>query len=252
MDTMNGMTMPAAGPAKGSHGMQVVGVGPVYLSHLPMFMNPHNFQVILEVTFADGGPDPQERYVEDRQHTGTRLYTFQPSDEWDINELALAGPQHQPLRASFAGTIWRNHFEHHPETHPGERVRIADAVAQVQRVVRFQRLDPGTPALPELAYLLFGQEPELFLAHLITRPPDFDQVLAVRVGGHQFTDEDLRRGIVVAFPGRANDTANKIREGEQLDGRVQLAGAGAPATGNLRLEAGTEFYFETEDLAEQM
>ena len=42
-------------PAIGLHGMLIVGEETIYVSHLPMWMRPHNFQVILEVTFR--GPD---------------------------------------------------------------------------------------------------------------------------------------------------------------------------------------------------
>jgi len=37
----------------GSHGMLLVGGEVLYMSHLPMFMAPHNFQVILEVGVDD-------------------------------------------------------------------------------------------------------------------------------------------------------------------------------------------------------
>src|SRR3954454_13246498 len=119
MDDMKGMAMLPVDPAIGGHGMLLVGTAQAYLSHLPMFMSPHDFQVILEVAFTGAG-EPQARYIQDRQQTGTKLYTFNPAQKWDINELAPVGPQHQPQRTSFAGTIWRNHFESHPETHPGE------------------------------------------------------------------------------------------------------------------------------------
>ncbi len=79
MDNMPGMDMPshhqdtkAERPAIGLHGMLIVGEETIYVSHLPMWMAPHNFQMILEVTFK--GPDqPQARYVADRKTTGTRL-----------------------------------------------------------------------------------------------------------------------------------------------------------------------------------
>src|SRR5947207_14080138 len=107
------MTQQEKKPAIGLHGMLIVGEETIYVSHLPMWMTPHNFQVILEVTFR--GPDqPQARYVEDRKTTGTRLYTLNPLKQWDIRGLAPAGPQRLPSRASFQATIWRNHFESHP------------------------------------------------------------------------------------------------------------------------------------------
>ena len=244
------MTQQKKKPAIGLHGMLIVGEETIYVSHLPMWMTPHNFQVILEVTFR--GPDqPQARYVEDRKTTGTRLYTLEPGERWDIRELAPAGPQHLPSRSAFRAKIWRNHFEFHPVTHPGQNFLIApNAEVHVENVVYFQELHPQGPGLQDLEYLLFGKGQELFLAHVITQPPDFDQVLAVQVGNHQFTDEDLRQGVRVVFAGRANTIANKIKEGEQLLGKAQLVGQDPPGSVDLTLAAGIELYFETEDLAD--
>jgi hypothetical protein len=102
MDTMPGMDMPrsdqnaeAGEPAIGHHRMLIIGEETIYVSHLPMWMRPHNFQVILEVTFR--GPDqPQASYIDDRKTTGTRLYTLSPREKWDIRELAPSGPQRLP------------------------------------------------------------------------------------------------------------------------------------------------------------
>jgi hypothetical protein len=38
---------------EGVHGMLLFGADTLYLSHLPMFMRPHNYQVILEVVVDD-------------------------------------------------------------------------------------------------------------------------------------------------------------------------------------------------------
>ncbi len=256
MNKMPGMSMPspnqdtqAEGPAIGPHGMLIAGEETIYVSHLPMWMRPHNFQVILEVTFR--GPDqPQARYVEDRKTTGTRLYTLNPSEQWDLRELAPTGPQRLPSRSSFQATIWRNHFESHPVTHPGRKFLIAkNAEVHVENVVYFQELHPDSPGLQDLEYVLFGKGQELFLAHMITRPPDFDQVLSVQVGNHQFTDEDLLHGVRVVFPGRANTISSKIKEGEQLLGKGRVVGQDAPGGRDLPVGAGIELYFETEDLA---
>ena len=247
MDTMPGMDMPAVG----RHGMLIVGEETIYVSHLPMWMRPHNFQVILEVTFR-GHDLPQARYVDDRKTTGTRLYTLEPK-KFDIKELAPTGPQHLPSRSSFQATIWRNHFEDHPVTHPGQRFKIAqDAEVHVENVVYFQELDPQGPGLQDLEYVLFGKGQELFLAHVITKPPDFDQVLAVQVGDRPFTDEDLLQGVRVVFPGRANTISSKITEGEQLVGKARIVGQDAPGSIDLPVAVGIELYFETEDLAMSM
>src|SRR4051812_47668342 len=62
----------------GTHNMLVIGEGPVFLSHLPMFdalnetktdyTSLHRYQVILEVTFTKDGRDVTDIYTKDRQH----------------------------------------------------------------------------------------------------------------------------------------------------------------------------------------
>lgn len=68
----------AAEDEPGVHGMLVVGEHSVYLSHLPMFGPPHDYQVILEVVFTTSGGDPQADYFKDRKQTGSMLYTLEP------------------------------------------------------------------------------------------------------------------------------------------------------------------------------
>lgn len=97
--------------------------------------------------------------------------------------------------------------------------------------------------------MLFGKGQELFLAHVITQPPDFDQVLSVQIGNHQFTDEDLLQGMRVVFPGRANTIVGKIMEGEQLLGKGQIVGHDSVGSIDITIGASIEMYFETEDLA---
>jgi hypothetical protein len=106
-----------------------------------------------------------------------------PREQWDIRELAPTSPQRSPSRSSFQATIWRNHFESHPVTHPGQSFLIApDAEVHIENVVYFQELHPQGPGLQDLQYLLFGRGQELFLAHVISQPPDFDQVLSMQEG----------------------------------------------------------------------
>src|SRR5215213_6375157 len=181
----------------GRHGMLLVGEETAYLSHLPMFDDPnHAIQAILEVTFTDDGGNPQAAYVEDRRRTGTKIYTIDPK-KFVLSDLVSADPQHHPPRRSFNGTIVQGHFER------GGTPIAEDVVVEVTNIVHFRVFDPDAQGLPELRYLLFGKGSELFMAHLITKPPDFDQVLSVKVTGHEFTDEELRHGVLVVVPGRA-------------------------------------------------
>lgn len=221
-----------------THVMLVVGQETVYLTHLPMFDHPnHDIQAILEATFTDEGSDPQAAYADDRKKSQTKIYTLVPEDFF-LPDIVSTD---RPPRRSFRGTIFRDHFE--KGGHP-----IADAVVNIMDVVHFRKFDPKAQELSELQYLLFGKGSELFLAHRITRPPDFDQVLAVEVTGHEFDEEELRHGVPVTVPGRANTLSERIREGERVTAEAQLAGADGPETAEIQIDAGTEFYFEEGEL----
>ena len=243
------------GPSFGGHGMLVAGDDTVYLSHLPMFMLPHNFQAILEVAF-EGGGNPYEHYLHDRRHVGAKLYTLNPTERFNLTDLTVDPEDRkhpQPRRSSFGAQIFRNHFERPNNAHPEapRPVQLPNAVVRVMNVVLFRQLDTyrkAPPLLPRLEYFLFGKAQELFLAHVITQPPDFDQVLSVRVEGHEFTDEALRHGVLVTVPERPNSTFERIKERERVVAEAQLAGEDVPRTVEIQVEAGTEFYFEEGEL----
>lgn len=199
------------------HGMLVVGTGAMFFSHLPMFMSPHDYQVILEGTLA--GADPQRIYRDDRKaHPETVIYTFNPT-AFVLPDLFPPAPK----RVKFRGDLVREHFESPPEF-PKEPHTIARGVdVNVTNVVYFQKLNPDESVADTLEYLLFGKGEELFLAHVITGAPDFDHIVSASVTGRQFTDDELRAGIRVQFPGTANRPAQRLRQGKTVSGTTHIA-----------------------------
>jgi hypothetical protein len=161
-----------------------------------------------------------------------------------MTDLVSTDPARPPLR-SFRGTIFRGHFER------GGTAILRDVEVEVRRVVYFQEFDPDAEALRALEYLLFGGEGARFVAHVITRPPDFDQVLSVEVEGAAFEAEALRDGIRLVFSGRENTIAARLEAGERLEAVAHLAGDG-DETVDVAVEAKTEFYFEAGELAMAM
>jgi hypothetical protein len=228
--------LPADPPA--GHGMLLFGEKRVYLSHLPLFsMQVHRYQVLLEATFTKAGGDPQAAYVKDRRaHPDISIYTFDPSP-FVLPELDPKDPK----RKSFTGRTVRGHFERKGNVQLDEGV-----TANVTRVVHFRPFDAKAEALPELEYLLFGEPDDAFLAHLITRPPDFDHVLSVKVLGHQFTAEELSRGVPLTFPGKPNTATARVKG--PLPVAAQIKSASAAAAKPLQVQARAEIYFEEGEL----
>jgi hypothetical protein len=214
------------------HGMLVVGEKHIYLSHLPMFDHPHHsYQVLARVTLTQPGSDPQALYVADRRaHPAVKMYTLAPDKNFVLTDL-VAEP---PLRA-FPADIYRGHFER-------ERVLILENVqVNVEQVIHFRRFDP-------LTYILFGNDEELYAAHYIVKPPDFDHVLSVEIAGHTFADHDLGHGVVISIPGRVNDITQRLQPGEIVEAEIETAGEHGHGTLKVRLEAGAEFYLEEGEL----
>ncbi len=225
-----------------THNMLVVGEEAIYLSHLPMFQEegkrpmPHRYQGVLEVTFAK-----QEGYVKDRrEHRATKIYTLTP-EKFVLPDLVSSNPQHEPLGSFKAKSILRGHLER------DDNVPILqDVEVSVKRVIHFREFDPKVKKSLQLKYLLFGKGQELFLAHLITTPPDFDQTLAVKVTDHEFTNEELAKGIQVVFPGTTNAAASRLREKQRVAGEMKVDNAPAPK--KIQVEVDREFYFEEGEL----
>jgi hypothetical protein len=225
-----------------AHGMLIVGEQTVFLSHLALFHPPHNYQVILEGTFAKPGSDPQADYFNDRKRTGTKIYTLEP-EPFVLPRLAAA----EPLR-SFKASIYRGHFERIKPPRALDAARIGEKVdVNVTRIIHFRKFDPTAAKPAQLEYLLFGKGAELFLAHVITKPPDFDHILSVKALNHKFTDGELSQGAPIVFPGKTNAVAKRIRGVEPVTGQTTGTGGAVPKT--LQLQPGIEFYFEQGEFA---
>jgi hypothetical protein len=238
---MGGAPDGAARPDRpAGHGMLVAGLDTVFFYHLPMFMSPHDYQVILEGTLAQKGSDPQRAYRDDRtSHVKTRVYTFAP----DAFVLPDVFPPALKLK-KIGGDLFRGHFESPPE-YPDAPVPVGSGVdVNITNVVFTQKLLPLPAPLAGLEYLLFGKGKELFLAHLLTKKGDFDQVVSAEISGHQFLDGELQHGIRVQFTGRTNTAAQRLVEGKTVSASAQVSDKKIP----LEITPIMEFYKSERDL----
>jgi hypothetical protein len=229
--------------------MLLFGQNPLYFSHLPMFMRPHNFQVLLEVGFDEA---VREALAADRRTTGDGLYTFEPL-EFPITELDPGGDG--PARTLIEGTVFQGHFERggHPIAH--------GVIAEVQDVVYFRGLDlqGSHSAHQKLTYLCFGRAGQLYLAHQITASPDFDQVLTARLVPGTVTDparrpvaEDVTRGfdqaVPVSFDRGDGPTERLARRGTAQGFFFATIGPDGSHGFLVQIEIGAELYVEMGDL----
>lgn len=245
------VAQPRPADPEATHNMLLIGEKTVYLSHLPMFQDPkdlklkppeimpHRYQAIFEVTF-----DQQDKYVKDHKAAGApKFYTLGPKEQFVLSDLAPTGPDAKPPHA-FTAKILRGHLE--KPSPDGKGAVLRDVQVHVTRAVHFREFDPKAKRPARLEYLLFGKGGELFLVHLIVAPPDFDQVLSVKVTGHEFTDEELAKGVVVAFSGTANTPAGRLKANQKAPGEM-VAGS-TPGTGKVQIEVSGELFFEEGEL----
>ncbi len=76
----------------GRHNMFVFGHGTVFLSHLPMFMAPHDAQLILEVALGNADGSLQEVWSREREsHPDERVYTMMPEKSMQGDSTGRAG-----------------------------------------------------------------------------------------------------------------------------------------------------------------
>ena len=236
-----------------THNMLIVGQDAAFLSHLPMFdslnkqktdyASPHRYQVIFEVSFTSNGKDVTDIYTKDRKaHPGTKMYTLNPTSEFVLSRYFAAGTQ-KPALTSFPATVFRGHLER-----GGEEIKgLKGIVVTVNRILHAHKFELSQEKPKKLEYFLFGRGGEFFLAHSIIKPPDFDQIVSVKIKEGHFTDDELARGVSVVFLDRKNTATQRLKANQGAQGQFRVAGAGQPL--DLQVQVGTEYYFEEGELA---
>jgi hypothetical protein len=206
-----------------THGMAVVGHHKVYLSHLPMFHTPHDYQVILEVEF-----DSTSKAIYDQSvGTASELYTIEP-ETFVLPNMTKAGN-------SFQATLYKGHFER-------GGVPVAENVTiKIVKVLYFKKFQPGETQLAQASYILFGNENEQFIAHIITAKPDFDQILTVKVDSAIAAEIDTVGSLLV--------TLDDLKNEEPVLAPAALQAVTTKDSKTINLETESEIYLEKGDLS---
>jgi hypothetical protein len=191
------------------HRWVVFGADRVYLSHLSMFSMPeHALQVIVEAEFADGDGSPSTAYPDDRRsHPEQRLYPLDPA--LFVLPDILPTDSAPPVRTTLEADLYRDHVE---KDNPARELIAPGIEVRIRRIVHARRYDPDAQPLSSLEYVLVGDAKEPHLAHFITRPPDFDQILRVTINGDVPADK-LTSGLQLTIPKRANTLEDRLKEG---------------------------------------
>jgi len=228
----------------GVHGMALIGEKTLYLSHLPLFSSPerkspHNYQVLLEAAFAD--TKHQTQLAADRKKSKAKLYTVEP-ETFVLTDLITTDSERARI-SSFKATVYRDHFER------GGKPIIKDAQLTIKNVIHFRAFDLSSERPSKMEYILFGKNDETYLAHKITKPPDFDQLLSVKVTGVKLTDLILQKGLRVNVPTLSDAIDSHLKEKQSLVCDIDFSNDDKPKRAQARVTVLKDFYFETGDLA---
>lgn len=236
------------GDAPNTHNMLVFGERTIYLSHLPMFdevnstktdyTSPHRYQVILEASFHKGNKNLQDIYANDRLgNRNVKIYTLNP-ENFVLPKLSSENSSPASL-TSFKAKVFRGHLEK-----GGQVINdLADVEVKINRVIHFRKFNPKISKPSQLKYILFGNSQELFLAHYISAPPDFDQILSVKVTNHIFTNAELKNGIEIVIPNKSDKVGERIKESQEVAAQI-----GCAQTLQLAIKAEKQIYFEEGEL----
>ena len=146
-----------------THGMLLFGKNPIYLSHLPMFHSPHDYQVILKISLAPIEKDSNlDTFLQEYQNS-KNYFTVVP-ERMDLTKV-IDGSKKQ-----FSVTLFEGHFER------GGR-SIGKAIAVIEKIIFAMKLSPHMPK--QNRYLFLGEKDDFYVIHLIESQPSYDAVYAV-------------------------------------------------------------------------
>jgi hypothetical protein len=142
------------------HGMFMFGSDKVYLSHLPMFHSPHDYQVLLEVSL------PKEVKSEYLKHM--KLSPLEAS--YTIVPETFSLPDLVSSKKSFKATLFKGHFER------GGKAISNEVMISIKKVLYFKKFEKNAFKPDAGKYIIVGNLSEQFLVHKVISKPDFDQI----------------------------------------------------------------------------
>jgi hypothetical protein len=145
------------------HGMLLFGNDSSYVSHLPMFHSPHDYQLLAKVQISDFPRAQTSQIYEQAKAEGEKLFTLVPK-AMDLTKLIDGSIQ------EFSGVIYQGHFERGGKA-------LGPIVVKIENLIIAQKLNAQTPPPAEESYLVFGTSGEYFAAHLIGGRPNFDYIV---------------------------------------------------------------------------
>ena len=196
----------------------------------------HDYQGIFEVSF-EGASNPQKIYLDaQKQDVNQNEFTIKPTQEFVLPEFAAG------KLTSFKANIYSGQYER-PTTKP--KLLASDVTVKLKQVKYFRQFKTGAKQPVMSEYLLFGNGTEQLAAHLITAPPDFDQIVALKTP-LSLTDTELAKAVRLVLPNRPTpDSKENLRQALKPGDKpaIEINGQQPKKT----IETGMQYFLETAD-----
>lgn len=153
------------GDAPSVHGMLMFGQQELFISHLPMFHTPHDYQAIASVELSEKN---KSIYLNSKSNNPLEsVYTIVP-EIFVLPEVFVEG-------ATFKAQVFKGHFERGGQP-------ISEMIEfKIKEVIFFKKLNGNASSTTDLKYIYFGTSSEMFAAHIVNAKPDFDQIIEIKV-----------------------------------------------------------------------
>jgi hypothetical protein len=219
------------------HGMRIVGEQSIYLSHMGLFNSScHDYQGLFEVSFA-GSTNPQKIYFDaQKKDPKQNEFTVKPTQKFVLPDLGTG------KLTSFKAEIYSGQYER-SETNP--KLLDGNVTVTVKQVLHFRQFKEGAKHPATSEYLLFGSTSEPLAAHLITAPPDFDQIVAVKTP-LTLTNTDFAKSLRLVLPNRPTPNAKaNLAQVLKLGDKPTVQVNGQQP--NQTIEVGNQYFLEVAD-----
>jgi len=157
----------SATAAAASHGMVIFGTDTLFVSHIPMFMTPHDWQALMQVSLSHAQSDALAVYQKALTPGKQGLFTIRPKPF--VLPNLLAGKI-----KSFQADLYRGNFE------AGGKVILSNITVTVDNVLYSTQLSKSTQAADQLTYIPVEANGASFLVHQITAPKNFDHIVQIQ------------------------------------------------------------------------
>jgi hypothetical protein len=208
----------SATPSAAVHGMVIFGTDTLFVSHIPMYMSPHDYQAIMQVKLTHASSDALAVYQKALGASGKQtLFTVRPKP------FILPNLLNGKIK-SFTADLYKGNFEQ------GGKIVLSNVTVTVEENLYTTQLSKSTPAAGALNYIPVETSDSSYLVHQISAPNNFDHIVQIEWLNKTATVSPLE---LKSFP-LADKEANRLTAGQYFsvsdDGTIEEIASAAGAT----------------------